>query len=270
MNDWQLMRHIRSLLRSATWPDGGAAVFGDSVWVTERTPFHRLRAGTTPLAHVWCGSAEADADEPQLLVQEINVRVYILSDKEAADDEDGEGALIGTATTPTTSTGRAISEVCEQVIATLREIGPDNGVRIQLIAITEDDIAGATQLWGASRNLTFDADIVDYRHYPPCSRLSGSDSATPDSADLAWTLAPSRYDRDIPYIEYAAGATAPATVGSGTVAPALASTATSATIDVGGTGQYSFSLWQRYDETTDGATARLRYSDPVSVTVTIS
>jgi hypothetical protein len=264
------MRQVRSLLRARTWPDGGASVFANQVYVTERTPFHRLRAETSPLCHIWCGTADVDPNEPQLVKQELNVRVYVLSDKDTADDDDGEGALIGTATTATTSTGRAISEICEQVVVTIRELGPDNGIRVQLISTLQEDISGAAMLWGASRTLTFEADIVDYRHYPPCSRLTGSDSATPDSADLAWSLAPSRFDRDIPYIEYASGATAPATVGSGTAAQVLASTATSATVDVGATGQYSFSLWQRYDESPSTTANRYRYSDPVSVTVTIS
>lgn len=272
MNTWQNLRQIKKILSERRWDDnaGNDLVFG-SVVVTaipgDNADGHLIR----PFVLVKPLNSVADDEEPGLITQTFECLLVSAAEGDAL----GENALIGANTlNRTTSPGRGLLEIEEELKQTIRKLTQVNG--IALIVRKVGSVAGGqirgSGAYTAMRNFTFDLYCTDDKFYHPPPRLTAVDAAGGGNADLTWLLPPTRYDFD-PIgnlgglvLRRSAGATPPADPTSGT-GVAIGNFDTSVT-DSPGAGQFSYALFAGFDETGSGSNDFFSTAATATVTVT--
>jgi hypothetical protein len=266
MNTYQILRQVKYLLLSRNWSGSSNKLFASgsvliSAGLTDAAKPH-IRV---PFALISPEDASVDPshrNEPDLIQQSIRITIC----NAVPGDVLGENAIIG-ANIPdrTKSEGRGLLELEEEVFAAVQFLSTDNGVVIQHVAtgaarpLIDPDLG-----YVLSREYTFEAQTTASRFYHPPIRLSATGGA--GSVSLSWTLPPDRYDRFRVVLRRASGATAPATVTSGTGVTLSGNLATSVTDSGLAAGTYSYSLFAQYDETNSTPSQADRTSAAVSKT----
>lgn len=224
MNARQLLLEVRRIVvASGLFGSGGDAVYG-----TTAAALDAFGDGETAVAAVYLGRCTTDADDAQLIEQDVIVRHWYI----AATDSDGFA----------TSVSLLNNE--ETLLPLLRSLGPDSGIQSSLWINDHREMVSSRRPLGHSRTYTIRAIVTDQPTYPAARSLAASGSGNPD---LTWVLpfSTSRFDYTDLHLEYASGTTAPASVGDGTEI-ALTKTDTSVTHGLAA-GTYSFSLWTGWD-----------------------
>jgi hypothetical protein len=263
MNTWQVLRQLKDTLTSAAWTDGVADVVFGSVIVAAAIPekgFGRLRF---PLAHIIPDSAEADEEEPELVLQDFVLRIV----QRVENDAYGETAILGGARSngQGSSDGRGILEIEEEALKSIGAVSRLGGIQIRerwrsAVAASEVERLGNVVL----REIGFRSWNSTLRSYPAPSRLAG---AVPGGGvvNLSWSLPTTRFDTYALVLRRAAGSTAPATATSGT-GVTVGALVTSVS-DTPGAGTFSYALFMGYDEINDPTSSADRYSSGDNVTV---
>jgi hypothetical protein len=239
---------------------------GANFWAALRLPndyLQRTKADNSSFVagHCWVGDGEFDRDDPGLVSQDLHVRVYSNYSHEQETDKLCELALVDDGSF-------GLESACREVVKALKRLGADDGINVQLVASKPGEEKSV--LRGMSREIIFRADLTTEPNYPAPRSLAAADGGS-HSAALTWKKAAgsaSRYDYVGQVLEYAAGATAPATPGTGT-AVAIAGTAESKTVATGA-GQFSFALWASYESRWPLTGVADSYSDRQTATVTVA
>lgn len=261
MNTWQVCRQLAYLLRSAAWPSGGERVFGDVV-VTQAPVEALLGKLRPPAALIRVGGAVSDDDVPSLLTEELEVALVASS----VGDEKGQAALLGAARSSgqTSSKGRGLLELEEELFRAAAILGGASGVRLNLTAKTGGQALLDGTTLAASRGYAFRARTSAYRSYPAPTLLVATPTGS-GNVSLTWSVPPARYDRLNVVLRRAAGSTAPTSVSDGTGVTLASALATSVT-DSPGAGTFSYALFAGYDETSATPTTADRHSSSVTRT----
>ena len=266
MNLLQVLKQVRYLLRSRQWEGTGEIVFAeDSVHVTTAPEDHALASMISPIALIRPLEETSDPkhdEEPDYLVGTFALKLITVTPGDAAI---GENALIGANRTAgaSSSKGRGLLEIEEEVFAAIESLNGVDGVEIQCRA---KGAAGATidaeMRYMAFRDYTFEAIVTADRFYHPPRNLAAV-APGGGQVSLTWTLPPDRFDRRQMVLRRASGSTAPATPTAGTGVTLGSDLATSVT-DTPGVGTWSYALFCGYTDT--GAATNERYSDQVTGT----
>ena len=266
MNTWQVLKQLKNTLENATWADGlTEPVFG-SVLVAAAVPekgFGQLR---WPIAQLIPDAAEADEEEPELLIQGIVLRII----QRVENDGWGETVILGGARSSGqgSSFGRGVMELEEEALRSIGALSRLGGIQIRerwrlAVAVSEIERLGTVAL----REIGLKAWTTSIRSYPAPSRLTG---AVPGGGvvNLTWSLPATRYDTYALTLRRAAGSTAPATAASGTgVAVGAAASSVS---DTPGAGTFSYALFMGYDEINSPTSSSDRFSSGNNVTVVVT
>ena len=174
MNTWQLCKQLKDLLQAREWEgDSGNIVFASSSVFSTAGPIDDDALGNrrTPFAMIYVLGSQVDPtmnELPGLLRQEIGVRLAV----SVPGDAVGENPLMGanpTGTNPyTSSKGRGLLEVQEELLATIEYLGNSNGINIQSRASSA--VASSVQQdneYVCARDYTFEALVTSSRSYPP-------------------------------------------------------------------------------------------------------
>jgi hypothetical protein len=251
VNGWQTVRQINYLLENRKWKDTGAneVVFGE-VLITARAPIEAIRNLIMPIALIGVGSAEMDPEGqemPDLVLQNFDVTII----NSLSGDTLGENAMIGTNwpdANGTTSEGRGIMELEEELFDVIGNATTDSGIRIINKYRASDVVGIIDENYGTlvSREYRFSALVTHDRFYHPNRKFSASGGV--GSASLSWTNAPDRYDYVRNIVRRASGSTAPTSITDGTGVTLASDKATSVTDSSLASGTYSYALFAVYDE----------------------
>ena len=257
MNVWQVCKQIKYLLQQRKWENdaSGSFVFNaNSVNVTVGPMEQAFSTMITPVALIRPGAATSDPthdEEPNLIMQSLGVMLSVV----VPGDEIGENALLGAGRqSQTSSKGRGLL---------------DNRAKPDAVAELVDETR-----YSAYREYTFEVLCTSERFYPSVTRMTAVDAAGAGDATLTYLHAPIRFDITEARILRVSGATPTTnpTDGSATVVAAGGGALTlgiKTVTDSPTAGQFSYSIWQAYDETGNGTVDR--YSDnAATATVTVT
>lgn len=264
MNLWQVLRQMRYLLRRRTWEGTGDVVFhSSSVRCSMKVTPVALRNLIMPVCMM--GPLDENSDpvadeEPDLLKSAVGMHLITA----ILQDPFGEASLMGgsRASGSTSSKGRGILEIEEEVFAAIKSLNDIDGVVIQsrgksaAAAVLDDELG-----YVVTRDYLWEVETTTTRYYHPARKFAATGGV--GAIVCTWALPPDRYDRYRVRLVYKAGAVAPTSVTDGTEVTLSAPLATSKTITVAA-GTYSLSLFASYDETNETLSADQRTSDPVT------
>lgn len=273
MNEWQLLKQIRHLLRDIAWADGtGSKVFRDSVIVSSGGDPEAIASLSLPAAMIRPGGSQADAahgDNPTSLQVEFTVRIF----QKSAGDRVGEHVLLGVkqpGVTSGNSAGKGLFQIEELVYSALSDLHQKNGVDIIVqgaSSVESQMIEGSVAV--AARDLVFTSLVTTSRTYPKPPRLLASPG--PSTVSFAWALPPSRFDFLKMKLRSAIGGTPPSShIDGSEVTITNPATDTSTSFTGSPSTEYSFSLFALYDDERETPSDELRSSSGVERTVTTS
>ncbi len=265
MNPLQVCRQIKQILEDRTWSvAGGTAVFGN-VSITNAPNAAAFEMMVFPVALIRPGNATHDPEYPGQLSQDIEVSIATC----IHGDVMGENALIGAnrGNAGAGSEGRGLLEVEEELLAAMRVIGNESGIRVvsrsrSAISSLQDDANDQILL----RSYSFLAECTDTRYYHPPTRFAAADAGG-GQATLTWTNAPTRFDTVEVTVRRAAGATAPADETAGT--EVFIGTGTTFT-DSPGAGEFSYAIFAGYADTVEGTTSESWSEQEAGTTDTVT
>lgn len=283
MNEWQILKILRWLLRKAVWPGGVTLAFGEeAVVVTGGPTFQALLDIRTPAALIRPAGATNDPEsdeENQLEILQIAITLLV----SVENDGLGEAAILGAGRDPvdgqTVSEGRGLPEVKEVLDAAVGFVNDALGVRMQLRAKSApraqyDQASGWYQV---SRDHLYEVLCTVLRFYHPVTHLRAV-STLPGVVILTWDMPPDRFDRLYRVIvrRSAPGGPAPATMTDGVGVADTNSAVPVLGIATAGlvAGTYAFSVFWGYAEFEEpivlGTTAADRWSDRQSASVVVA
>lgn len=272
MNTWQLCGELRSVLRSLLWTGSSNQVFGsEAVVVTVGPEAEAGGAMRFPAAIIRPLDASVDPDhsqQPDLIRQRIGIRLMTA----VAGDAIGEVPLLGgfwTTAAATSSQGRGLLELEEELYNAVELLSLDDGVEIQFMA------AGASQAilledvgYIAFRDYDFQAWVTASRDYPPGRELLATVLSTGD-VSMTWVNPPTgRYDFRLMRLRRATGSTPPTSSSGMLLVVVSPETAVSHT-DTPGSGTFSYSLFAAYDDRQDPPATDREFSAADTVTVVV-
>ena len=169
MNTWQTLRQIQYLLRAQTWTGGATTVFASSsVLITAAPREEVVEKIRLPMAIIKPGGNTSDADDPDLLEQEVILSLGVGH----AGDAYGESPMVGShRTSQTESKGRGLLEIEEEMFNALELLNTDDGVVIQLKASSAprpEYVSGQYMLF---RDYLFGLTVTADRYYHPVMNL---------------------------------------------------------------------------------------------------
>lgn len=275
MNTYQAAKQLRHLIRAITWNDSAQKVFAPNAVAISQGPASTdiLQSMGIPAALIVPGNGSSDPDgreEPDLLQTDFVLTLVNVHH----GDSTGEAVLIGgNASDLDTGAGRGLLEIEEQVLSALSSLTAKDGIRVQVYHLSDTQggpLDGAPGSHAGMRTYTLRAMTTLLRSYEEATAFAAVDAGG-GSADLTWTLPPSRFDYRRMILRRASGSTAPATATSGTGITLTGSpdgvSATSVT-DSPGVGTFSYSLWTAYDDFGRDADQSFKASGTATVTVT--
>lgn len=258
---------MRYLLLAKRWTGSSTPVFHEGgVKVSTGPDEMALSSMVTPCCLVRPGASQSDpvhGEEPDLLHASVGVRVIAIRPGDAV----GENPLIGGNRTggQTSSKGRGILELEEEVFAAIEQLGDVDGVRVIGRAVGEsdnvlvEDQPGGNVKYIAWRDHDFTIACTADRYYHAPRNLAVAQGGA-GQASVTWALPPDRYDRYKIILRRAAGSTAPSSPSSGTGVTLASNLATSVT-DACGVGTFSWAVFCAYDETHPTVANEERYSE---------
>lgn len=258
MNELQLAKQLRYLLRSRTWPDaGGALIWSNRVHCSNGMPEDQYTHLGSPAVLVGVNDSEADSQSPGYRRQIFTLTYWC----QVAGDVRGENALIGANRTngALSSSGRGILEYTEELSRTLRQIQETLGVKI-VARHTSDVGTGIVKGLGyvAMRQMVIEAKCSDLRYYHPPLRVAVANLGG-GQMRVTWVDPPDRFDgsgRTL-FVRYKAGS-APTSDTDGTLGATVARGVQTATFTTGA-GTWFASVFAGY--TDSGAAANERFSE---------
>ena len=278
MNVWQVCKQIKYLLQQRKGENdaSGEVVFNaNSVNVTVGPMEQAFSTMITPVALIRPGSATSDPthdEEPNLIMQSLGVMLSVV----VPGDEIGENALLGAGRqSQTSSKGRGLLEVEEELYASIALLNSVNGLNVYNRAKSDAiaELVDETR-YSAYREYTFEVLCTTERFYPSVTRMTAVDAAGAGDATITYLHAPIRFDITEARILRVSGAT-PTTDPTDGSATGVAAGGGALTLgiktvtDSPTAGQFSYSIWQAYDETGNGTVDR--YSDSAATaTVTVT
>lgn len=250
MNDWQLIRQMAYLVRSATWSGGGALFMPSSVVVTVGLAQEAGSRLSLPCCLIGPGDPQSDpefGEEPGLLVETIVLKVMAA----VPNDPIGTAPLMGANRTAATAGGKGVLEVVERLLSFTRRLSDADGVRLQsarkggATPQTHPDLGYV--VWQEIRCELVATDAKSF-HKPTRFVATGGSG----QVAMTWKLPPTRFDYRRCILRRASGATPPATVADGT-GVTLGGTpdgvsAVSKTDSGLSAGTYSYSLFAAYND----------------------
>lgn len=265
MNLWQALQQIKFLLLSARWDDAATAVFPEtSVLCTVGGEADAINDLPVPVVLIGPLDYQVDPEHRQDAKIEKH-RVSVLLMHVAVGDKYGEAALLGSARTEgkNSSLGRGILEIEGRMNDTVSLLNEADGVTIQAshaggIAASISGMRG----YLATRETYYELVCTSQKSYAPARAMTAVRAG--GNVNLAWKLAPTRWDTRRVMLRRLAGAVAPVLPTDG-VEVALGSDLPSAFVDAVGAGTYSYSLFMVYDEF--GEALDGQFSPPTSRTV---
>lgn len=246
----QLLRHLKRRLLDRKWLGTGGRVFAKGSVRITAAPLAQQQLSTLmargPACLIRAGSSQADPENRELtdlLQQQVIVTPYVSIPK----DEYGEAGLIGAnRQSATTSAGRGLHKIEGQVWQVIRELGPDQGVTVQVVgqssalSLPVDGIG-----YVHFREQTFEALVGVFPEYQAPRVFAASEAG--GTVTLTWVAPDSVTD----LIEYVVrrttgtqGVAEPTLGDSVAVAPATALTTTNAP----GSGTYTYSIFAGYND----------------------
>lgn len=169
MNTWQVTRQLQYLLRARVWEDSATKVFDEnSVLITAAPREAALEQLIKPACLIRPMGATCDDEEPDLIQQEIAVTLAVVH----AGDNYGEAPVVGgQRTSQTSSVGRGLLEIEEELFTAVEFLNTDDGVVIQhraSSAVEPQFVAGQYMLF---RDYIFRAWVTADRYYHPVENL---------------------------------------------------------------------------------------------------
>lgn len=250
MNEWQLMMQIRHILRAAVWPGGSNKVWGNNVYVTAGPTEDAIPQLPVPFVLVQTGRGQADPtfqDDSQHYELDFEVTLC----QAIQNDVIGESPLLGAGRPDETkSRGMGLLELQDRLFDEVSILNQSHGINVQNRARSHIR-AGQVSGYGYAvfRDYSFQALIDIARLYPPPLFLKAT-AASSSSMALTWKLAAARFDRLGLVLRRATGSTAPATSSAGTGVTVGATDVAVTDTGLSSSTQYSYSLFQTYDERT--------------------
>jgi hypothetical protein len=258
LNEYQLSKQFRYLLRKTVWPDvGGGLIWSQRVHITNGMAQSEYAMLGSPSVLVGVNDNEADAQSPGYRKQTFTFTYWCA----VAGDPRGENAMIGANRTGgnLTSSGRGILEYTEELSRLLRQIQETLGVKI-ISKHTSDVGTGIVPGLGyvAMRQMLVEAKCSDLRYYHPPLRVKAVGAS--GHATLTWADPPDRFDGVSEPIQviYKAGSSPPTSISDGTAASVVARGVFTQVINLSA-GTWSFTVFAGY--TDSGAAAVERYSE---------
>ena len=267
MNDWQMIRQVQYLTRLATWSGSANVLFSsESVIATARVAEDTVAAMRLPLAVISYDGEDIDPtmqERPDAVEMRFKVTLVVTNQ----GDQYGESSLMGRNRSATTSPGRGLLEMKEQLRTTLLQLGPASGLPIVYRSGSAPaPIQHPTVDYLVGIGLAFSADGTTFRTYQAPFGLTPTANGS-GSVTLAWSAMP-RFDFLTFVLRRASGTTPPATIASGT-GVTLASAGAVTVTQTGVTpGVYSYSLFAQYDDVGAGTATGTSPAQTCVVTVT--
>lgn len=273
MNTFQLVKQLQHLIRSFTWGDGANKLFAEeSVIISSGQIDERaIMSLQAPYCILAVGGGQADpahSEEPDLIRTDILLRLASTH----AGDPMGQSVMIGSNVEDIEAgAGQGILALEAQILNGLARLTREDGVRIQITnsSAVQGSQAGQDQQ-AATRDYRLQAWHVINASYPPGRAFAVADGGG-GTADLTWTLPPSRFDYRRMVVRRAAGATAPTSITDGTGVALGGSpdgVAATSVSDSPGVGEFSWALFVTYDDYGNSADTSTAASGSGTVTVT--
>lgn len=268
MNTWQVLKQMRYLIRKRTWEGTGAVVFNpDSVRCSAKIEESVLRTLMMPVIMMSPLDENSDPvadEEPDLISTNMGMHIIVAIQQ----DPTGQAALIGGSRVDgqSSSKGRGLLEIEEEVFAAVKSLNDHNGVRIQsrhkgAATPVLSDVVG----YVLTRDYIWVAETTATRYYhTPTNFVCHPERSGTLQFTATWRNPPDRYDLRRVRLIYKAGSTPPTSVTDGTEFVLPTALPTTATITVVGAGTYSASLFACYDETNPTPIADQRFSEPAT------
>lgn len=255
MNVWQVAKQLRYILRSADWPGNGDPVFG-AVHVTNGLAEEEYALLKMPGCLISIGDSVSDAEDPDYVIQNFMVSWMC----QVAGDVRGESPLLG-ASRPsgnTSSRGRGVLEIEEEVSRALRQMQDSVGVRLLGRRRSTPEVGLFSDFgYVALRSMMVEVKCTDARYYHPPRDVVAT--AGGGNVTVTWTDPPDRYDRRRLRLRRSNSATPPSDESSGTDLGFVA-LGVNTYLDVApGAGTWSYAVFASYTDT--GAAEDQRYSE---------
>ena len=256
MNLYQTVQQIRHRLSLISWPGTRNKVFADeSIIVTVGPEQNAMWQRRFPVVLIRPGASVADpvADEdPRFFQQNISLRLI----QAVPGDDVGEMCILGAHQpelqpseplggaaeaydkSKTTSSGKGLLQIEEELLGELQSMGPDEGVFMLcrnkggIDAVFDQEMGYVC--W---RDYQFETQVTSDRTFAPAINLKLT------STTLTWTKPGKRYDFRRMLLRFNSSSTPPATITAGT-GISIAADAETAT---GATGK-AYSLFAVYDD----------------------
>ena len=274
MNTWQLCKQLKDLLQAREWEgDSGNIVFASSSVFSTAGPIDEDALGNrrTPFAMIYVLGSQVDPtmnELPGLIRQEIGVRLAV----SVPGDAVGENPLMGanpTGTNPyTSSKGRGLLEVQEELLATIEYLGNSNGINIQSRASSA--VASSVQQdneYVCARDYTFEALVTSSRSYPPARSFASAESG--GTVTLTWKNPAERFDFYQVIVRRGAtsGAAAPTAIDGGT---AIYNGTAATDTDIPGAGTWNYSIFATYDDISSAPALDRKVSEKATTSIVVS
>ena len=217
MNVWQICQVIQNRLRSATWPGSSNVVFdNDSVRIIPQgDEIESLDEGLVPpLCMIMPLSGDMDPqfrEEPGYVRRTIDITLVTVNQ----NDRIGEAPIMGAARADQTSSpGRGLLELEEQVFATIKQLGVEDGIVIQFAGYGEGVVRrDAGNNYIGIQDYTFVVYCSTEAEYPGVDLFTVVGGTA--EAILQWRYPIVLPDTYRAVIRYAAGSAPPATISAG-------------------------------------------------------
>lgn len=163
MNTWQVLRQVQYLLREQDWTGSSTSVFSSQSVIISAAPREEIvEKIVMPVAILRPAGNTVDRFAPDLISQEVLLSLGVTH----AGDAYGELPVVGGhRTSQTSSKGRGLLEVEEEVFNAIELLSTDFGVVIQLrasSAMQPQHVSGQYLLF---RDYLFRADLTADRFY---------------------------------------------------------------------------------------------------------
>ncbi len=246
MNDWQVARQLKYLLKAQAWPGGTNKVFSDAI-VSAGVDDEAY--GNLPAPYAVVQPLDSRADPTNPLLWESGAFDVIVGVR-VAGDMFGEYALIGNRLDVLTSDGRGLLEVQEELYKAIARLTGADGVSFALAY--KSAVAAAKPIEDASyiaeRTYRFEGTMSAKRSYHAPIDLAKSGTT------LSWIMPPDRFDFWKVRLFVKSGSTAPTYEEAGATEVTIADPTSDTSVTHAHSGSNTYAIFAVYDETTDEGT----------------
>jgi hypothetical protein len=248
MNLYQTLRQIRHKLTTIDWPGTSNGVFAsESIIVSVGPEKNAMWQRRFPVVLIRPGSSIADShadEDPRFMTQNISLRLV----QAVPGDDVGEMTLLGAhhpeiqpsgySAAKTTSSGKGLLQIEEQLLGGVQTLGPDDGIFMLCRSKgSVDAVVDETMGYVCWRDYQFEAQITTEATFAKPRDLKLA------TTTLTWKN-PARYDFYKVILRYNSSSTPPTSITGGTGITLGAADSETAT---GATGK-AYALFATYDD----------------------